>query len=77
MEKISQGLLHAAGSGASAQSSGRNSGNISSEIAACQSPRGATFQKSQYSTPIFIIPKKEGTVRFITDYHHQLNKKLA
>ena len=34
------------------------------------------FQKSQYGTPIFIIPNKEGTVRFITDYH-DINKRLA
>ena len=33
-------------------------------------------QRSQYGTPVFIIPKKEGTVRFITDYHG-LNQKLA
>ena len=25
-------------------------------------------QQYQYGTPIFVIPKKEGTVRFITDY---------
>ena len=25
-------------------------------------------QQSQYDTPVFIIPKKEETVRFITDY---------
>ena len=25
-------------------------------------------QQSQYGTPIFIIPKKEGTMRFIKDY---------
>ena len=34
-----------------------------------------TVQKSQYGTTVFIIPKKEGTVRFITDYcrvKHQL-----
>ena len=33
-------------------------------------------QQSQYSTPVFIIPNKEGTARFITDYH-RLNKKLV
>ena len=32
-------------------------------------------QQSQYGTPIFIIPYKERTVRFITDYH-RLNPKL-
>ena len=35
-----------------------------------------SVQKSQYGAPIFIIPKKEETVRFITDYH-RLNQKLA
>ena len=34
------------------------------------------LQKSQYSTPIFIISNKEGTVRFITDYR-RLNQKLV
>ena len=33
-------------------------------------------QQSQYGTPVFIIPKKEGTARFITEYH-RLNQKLA
>ena len=33
-------------------------------------------QLSQYSNPVFIIPKKEGTVRFITDYHI-INQKLS
>ena len=33
-------------------------------------------QKSQYGTPIFIIPNKKGTVRFITDYQ-RLNQKLV
>ena len=33
-------------------------------------------QQSQYGTPVFIIPKKEGTVRFITEYH-RLNHKLV
>ena len=33
-------------------------------------------QQSQYSTPVFIIPKKEGTVRFITD-HLRLKQKLV
>ena len=32
-------------------------------------------QHSQYGTPIFIIPNKESTVRFITDYF-RLNHKL-
>ena len=33
-------------------------------------------EQSQYSTPVFITPKKEGTVRFITDYL-RLNPKLV
>ena len=33
-------------------------------------------QQSQYSTPVFIISKKEGTVRFITDYR-RLNQQLV
>ena len=33
-------------------------------------------QQNQYGTPIFIITKKEGTVRFIKDYH-KLNRKLV
>ena len=33
-------------------------------------------QQSQYGNPIFIIPKKEGTERFITDYF-RLNRKLV
>ena len=33
-------------------------------------------QKSQYSTPVFIIPNKEVTVRFITD-HRKLNQKVV
>ena len=34
-------------------------------------------QQSQYSTPVFIIiPKKEGTERFVTDYH-RLKQKLV
>ena len=34
--------------------------------------------QSQYGTPVFIIPKKEGTARFTTDYrrlNHQLVRK--
>ena len=34
------------------------------------------LQHSQYNTPVFIIPKKEGTVRFIT-YYRRLNRKLV
>ena len=33
-------------------------------------------QQSQYGNPVFMIPKKEGTVRFIID-HHMLNHKLV
>ena len=33
-------------------------------------------QQSQYGTPIFITPKKEGTVRFIT-YYRRLNQILV
>ena len=33
------------------------------------------IHQSQYGTPIFIIPKKEGTVRFITDYQ-KLNHNI-
>ena len=33
-------------------------------------------KKSQYGTPVFIIPKKEGTLRFITDYR-RLNQQLV
>ena len=33
-------------------------------------------QQSQYGTPVFIIPKQEGTVRFITDYR-SLNQQLV
>ena len=36
----------------------------------------APVQHSKYDTPVFIIPKKEGTVRFITDYH-RLNQQLV
>ena len=36
----------------------------------------APVQQSQYGTPIFIIPKKEGNVRFITDYR-RLSQKLV
>ena len=34
------------------------------------------LQQSQHGTPIFIIPKKEGTVTFITDYC-RINQKLV
>ena len=33
-------------------------------------------QQSQYSIPVFVIPKKEGTMRFIT-YYLRLNHKLV
>ena len=33
-------------------------------------------QQSQYGTPVFVIPNKEGTVGFITNYH-RLNHKLV
>ena len=33
-------------------------------------------QQIQYGTPVFIFPKKEGTLRFITDYF-RLNQKLV
>ena len=33
-------------------------------------------KQSRYGTPVFIIPKKEGTVRFITDYL-RLDQKLV
>ena len=33
-------------------------------------------QQSQYYTPVFIISKKEGTVRFITDYR-RINQQLV
>ena len=36
----------------------------------------APLQHSQYGIPIFIIPKKEGTERFIMDYL-RLNQKLV
>ena len=35
-----------------------------------------TVQQSQYGNPVSIIPKKEGTVGFITDYR-RLKKKLV
>ena len=35
-----------------------------------------TLLQSQYGTPIFIIPKKEGTVMLIIDYH-RINKILV
>ena len=35
-----------------------------------------TVNKSQYGTSIFLIPKKEGNVRFITNYH-KLNQQLV
>jgi hypothetical protein len=31
-------------------------------------------QDSEWGTPVFIIPKKDGTVCFITD-HHKVNKE--
>ena len=34
------------------------------------------LQNFQYGTPVFIIPKKEGTVRFIIDYR-TINQKLV
>ena len=34
------------------------------------------LQNSQYGNPVFIIPKKEGTVRFIKDYR-RINQKLV
>ena len=37
-----------------------------------------SVQNIQYGTPVFMIPNKEGTVRFITDYcriNHQLVRK--
>ena len=33
-------------------------------------------RQSQYGTPVFIIPEKEGTVRFLTDYR-RLNQQLV
>ena len=35
-----------------------------------------TVQKSQYGTPVFIIPKREGNVSFIKDYCKP-NQKLV
>ena len=35
-----------------------------------------TVQQSQYGNPVFIIPKKEGIMRFVTD-NIRLNHKLA
>ena len=35
-----------------------------------------TIQQSQYSTPVFIIPSKERTVRFIT-YYSKFNQQLV
>ena len=35
-----------------------------------------TVQQSQYITPIFIIPKKEGTVRLITDYRRLIQQLI-
>ena len=34
------------------------------------------LQQGQYGTPVFRIPKKEGTVGFITDYR-RMNQQLA
>ena len=33
-------------------------------------------QQSEYGTPVFIIPKKEGTVQFLTDYR-RINKGIV
>ena len=33
-------------------------------------------QQSRYGMPVCVMPKKEGTVRFITDYH-RINQKLV
>jgi hypothetical protein len=33
-------------------------------------------QQSKYGTPVFIIPKKEGTVRFLTDYR-RINQEIV
>ena len=33
-------------------------------------------QESEYGTPVFIIPKKEGTVRFVTDFR-RVNKNIV
>jgi hypothetical protein len=33
-------------------------------------------EQSEYGTPVFIIPKKEGTVRFLTDFR-QVNKTIV
>ena len=33
-------------------------------------------QESEYGTPVFIIPKKEGTVRFINDFW-QINSQIV
>ena len=34
------------------------------------------MQQSEYGTPVFIIAKKEGTVRFLTDFH-RFNKNIV
>jgi len=36
----------------------------------------APMQQSEYGTAVFIIPKKEGTVRFLTDYR-QINQGIV
>ena len=34
------------------------------------------LKKSQYGTPIFIVPKKEGTVKFMMEYL-RINQQLV
>ena len=33
-------------------------------------------EQSEYGTPVFIVPKKEGTVRFLTDFR-RVNKTIV
>jgi hypothetical protein len=33
-------------------------------------------QDSEWGAPVFMIPKKDGTVHFITDYYRQVNKLI-